>query len=424
MARKSKHGLSPGIQLDRHGVYWATLAGDDADLWRARHPGTRPPRRKAKSPKDALRLQRNLIDELRAGRDPNADNPQVAAYVAKWIAQRQSIKPSTRRRYEQSLRWQIEPLPIGRLKLRQLTRAHVRMWVAQLVDQPRHGDTTRTLDPYSVRNALAVLRAALGTAVRDGLLPVNVAAGTELPPPDDDEIRPLTRDEVTALLDLVNTYNNGRPHRNAALYHVAIRCGLRQGEILGLRWSDLNLDAGELQVSGQWQRGERTHGKSRRAHRTLPLTPDLVEVLRTHQQNQLEEQHISGPDWNAAGLVFVSENGTPLSPSNTWRSFQALQRRAGLCDPCETCGGVGRTGRGKRATVCAACAGHGVIARYRFHDLRHTYAALSLAAGNDLFTVSRRMGHSSSAVTADKYGHLYRGEDGDAHALDRYLKRA
>jgi integrase len=116
-------------------------------------------------------------------------------------------------------------------------------------------------------------------------------------------------------------------------------------------------------------------------------------VLDWHFQNQIEERNLSAEGWNPTGLVFCSENGTPISPSNLNRQFDALLRKANLPD-------------------------------IRFHDLRHTYATLSIAAGVDLYTLSRRMGHNSIMVTADKYGHLYQGHTQDVDSLDRLLKRA
>ncbi len=196
------------------------------------------------------------------------------------------------------------------------------------------------------------------------------------------------------LFTLLDTYDKGKPHRNAALYPVAIRCGLRQGELLGLRWKDIDLDRRALHVAGQLKdKAHAARGKTPRARRTVPLSADTVDALRWHKLNQAEEKAISPDGWNAAGLVFVSENGTPLGPRNVDRQFDALLRRAQLPD-------------------------------IRFHDMRHTYAALSIAANVDIYTLSRRMGHSSISVTADRYGHLYQGNNQDADSLDRLLKRA
>ncbi len=258
---------------------------------------------------------------------------------------------------------------------------------------PRH---EHTLDPYSIRNAFAVVRAALNTVVQRNRIPKKPCHRIELPAPDDEEIQPLMPAQVKSFLTLQDTAERDRatgtrrPHRNAALYYVAIRCGLRKGELLGLRWKDINLKQGTLHVAGQMQEGKRKKTKTKRG-RTVPLSSDTVRALEWHRANQLEERAIAGEDWNTAGLVFVSETGRPLSQSNVTRQLDALRRRLGLPN-------------------------------IRFHDLRHTYAALSIAAKVDLFTISRRMGHSTITVTADRYGHLYQGNTEDADALDRLLQ--
>jgi integrase len=214
---------------------------------------------------------------------------------------------------------------------------------------------------------------------------------------DDDEIQPLTPEQVNLLLDALDTVDldrasgTRRPHRNAALYYVAIRCGLRKGELLGLRWKDVDLKRRKLHVSGQLQAGKRTKTKTKRG-RTVPLSSDTVRALEWHKANQAEERKIAAADWNAAGLVFVSETGNVLSQSNVTRQLDGLLR-------------------------CLK------LPNIRFHDLRYTYAALSIAAKVDLFTLSRRMGHSSITVTADRYGRLYAGNTEDADALDRLLQK-
>src|SRR6266516_6643572 len=120
MGRKSQHNLPPGIQLDQHGSYWATLEGDEATLWRKRYPGRSLPRRKATSLKEALKLQRQLIDDLKAARDPNAENPKDADWVKTCIDRKRKLAPSTATRYRSSLEWQIESHTIGRMRVLQV----------------------------------------------------------------------------------------------------------------------------------------------------------------------------------------------------------------------------------------------------------------------------------------------------------------
>lgn len=157
---------------------------------------------------------------------------------------------------------------------------------------------------------------------------------------------PLSPLEARAFLDAV------RGDRLEALYAVAVAIGLRQGEILGLRWSDVDLDGGTIRVSQALQRvgGRMTfvEPKSLRSRRTIPMPPTVARALRAHRARQLEERLAGGPDWNAHDLVFISTTGTPLDGRNLTRRFQAVLERAGL-------------------------------PRMRFHDARHTCATLLLA---------------------------------------------
>jgi integrase len=420
MGRKSGHNLPPGIHQDQNGVYWATLEGEHAKLFRQRYPGKSLPRRKAKDIRQALKLQRQLIEDLKAARDPNAENPRVADWVRTCIDRKRKLAPSTVRRYRQSLRWQIEPHPIGRMRVAQIVKRHVEAWIDDLTAQKRQDDDTRTLDAYSIEHAFAVLRMAFNMAIAEGMIAANPCKGVELPTPEDEEINPMTPAQVLTFLSFLDTFDRGRPHRNAALYYVAIYCGLRLGELLGLRRKDIDIERREVRIAGQIQKGQRKRGKSKKAHRTVPLASDVVRILEWHLQNQIEEQNVSPEGWNKAGLVFCSETGTPLNAHNVWRQFTAFQRRVGLADACAACQATGKQGGAK----CAACCGHTSIALFRTHDMRHTYAALAIAAGVDIFTLSRRMGHESITTTADKYGHLYKGQDDDAQAIERLLKRA
>ena len=398
MGRKSTHNLLPGIHLDQQGSYWATLEGENAKHWRERYPGRTLPRRKAGTEKEARTLQRQLVRDLESGRDPNAKNPKVADWVRTVIDGKQKIATSTKNRYESSLKYQIEPHRIGRMRLTQLTHELIEAWVRDLKVQPHQRNPDRMLDPYTIRNAFAVLRLALNVAVDRDLLAKNPCRGVELPRPDDDEIQPLTPPQVEVLLRLLDTYvpdnasGQRSPHRNAALYHVALRCGLRQGELLGLRWIDINLERRTLTVAGQLKDGERTRTKTKRSTRTIPISADTVAALRWHKTNQTEERAIAQKGWNAADLVFCSDTGAPLDKSN---ANQQLTRFLKLAE----------------------------LPRIRFHDMRHTYAALSIAAGTDIYTLSRRMGHSSISVTADRYGHLYEGDSHDVDSVDRLIKK-
>jgi integrase len=420
MGRKSTHGLPPGIHRDKQGAYWATLEGDEAKLWRKRYPGKTLPRRKAKNLRQAITLQRQLLDDLKAARDPTRENPKTADWVETCIKHKRSAASSTIRRYRTSLQWQIANHTIGRMRVAEVLKSHVEEWIDELIIQKRQDDHTRFLDSDTIERAYALLRMAFNMAIAEGMITTNPCKGVELPDPENEEIHPMTPDQVIHFLAFLNMLDKSRPHRLIAFYYIAIRCGLRLAELIGLRWIDIDLERRELRVVGQLQQGRRKKGKSKKAHRTVPLAPDVAEVVRTHEQNQNEERALAGNGWNKAGLVFCSENGTALRGSNVWRQFTALQRRAGLAEPCAVCDASGK----QNGEKCATCHGNKSIALFRTHDMRHTYAALAIGAGVDIYTISRRMGHESIKTTADTYGHLYKGQDDDATAIARLLGRS
>ena len=149
---------------------------------------------------------------------------------------------------------------------------------------------------------------------------------------------------------------------------------MRQGELLGLRWVDVNLDAGTLRVEHSLQRGTRTLAapKTHRGRRLLQLAPFVADALREHRRRQMVGQ---GDAWSLSGHVFTTDKGTPLDTRNVTRYFQLALARAGL-------------------------------PHQRFHDLRHAAATVLIEQGVDLAIVSRMLGHSDLATTADVYGHL------------------
>jgi integrase len=212
----------------------------------------------------------------------------------------------------------------------------------------------------------------------------NVAILVEPPSGPSTEIKPLTPAEARTFLNAV------RGDRLEALYTVAVALGLRQGEIMGLRWSDVDLDDGTVTVSQALQRvsGRVTFvkPKSRRSRRTIPIPSTVARSLRAHRARQLEERLIGGPDWNEHDLVFVSTSGTPLEGRNLTRRFQAVLEQAGL-------------------------------PRMRFHDMRHTCATLLLAQDVQPRVVMEILGHSQISLTMNTYAHVI--EDLQREAAER-----
>lgn len=224
--------------------------------------------------------------------------------------------------------------------------------------------TTRgDLSPTTVRYAYAVLRIALGRALKSGRVVRNVATLIDPPAKVRHELRPLSLDESRSLLAGI------RGDRLEALYVTALGTGLRQGELLALRWQDVDLERGELAVRHTLQRGTCTlsEPKTERARRTLRLPRQVLAALVAHRARQAIVP--------MTGLIFTTEKGTPLDTRNVTRYLQRHLIRLGL-------------------------------PHQRFHDLRHAFATLMVESGEDLGTVSRILGHADFATTADVYAHL------------------
>jgi len=231
-----------------------------------------------------------------------------------------------------------------------------------------------------------VLRRALGQAEREGIIVRNVAGLSVPPRVRAKEGRTLTVEQARRLLDAA------AGHRFELVIILALAYGMRRGEVLGLRWSALDWDAGTLQVTHGVQRiknremqpGHRTQLivgdlKTPRARRSLALTPQILAKLRQHHTRQAEHKMAAGLAWRDYGLIFASETGAPLDPENFSRTFAKLCNRAGL--------------------------GH-----WHPHELRHSGASLMLAQGTPLHVVSEILGHASITITKDVYGHLVEGD--------------
>jgi integrase len=191
-------------------------------------------------------------------------------------------------------------------------------------------------------------------------------------------MRPLDRDQTRRLLLAASEAED----RLEALYVVAVHTGMRPGELLALKWQDVDLEGGSLQVGRALSGGEFTAPKTSRSRRLIELTAGSVAALRAHRKRQLEERMQSAGLWQDHGLVFPSRVGTPLSHRNVVRSFKALLRRAGLPE-----------------TV-------------RLYDLRHTCATLLLSRRVHPKYVQELLGHASIALTLDTYSHVLPGMDG------------
>jgi integrase len=297
----------------------------------------------------------------------DAGNLTVGEYLTRWLKDsgRGTVRPSTFEVHRHMIEPHIVPA-LGRLKLKDLNPTHVRSFYREKLDSG--------LSAATVRKMHSVLRKALNQAVLDGLIPRNVCEAVKPPKAERKEIKPLDREQAKALLEAASG------DRLQALYVLAVHTGMREGELLGLKWQDVDLESGVLRLRRALVRegGKVTLGdvKTPKSRRSVGLTRAAAEALRSHLERQLEEMERMGSLYQPGGLVFATESGTLINPSNLRnRSFKPLLKHAGLPDIC-------------------------------FHDLRHTCATLLLSQGTHPKLVQELLGHATIAMTLDTYSHF------------------
>jgi integrase len=342
----------------------------------------------AKTYREAERILTRAKRERDLGAQVDFDERQtVAQYLTGWLdaVKSSGVKPRGFARYESDVRLHLIPA-VGAIRLAKLSPQHLQRLYAQELDAG--------FAPASVAHMHAVIHAALETAVRHNVIARNVADLVKAPRTEASEMRILTKEQVERLLKAAST------DRLYALYLLAVRTGMRQGELMALRWSDVHLDDHHLQVhhtlhfarGGEWML---TPPKTKKSRRRIDLAPSVVEALRVHRRQQIADQLAGGPGWNADGFVFCKPTGQPWRGTHLYaRHFVPLLKRAGL-------------------------------PLIRFHDLRHTAASLLLLAHVDIKVVSELLGHSSVAVTRDRYTHIAPSLQKDAAAaLEGLFARA
>jgi integrase len=335
---------------------------------------------------EALDKLHDARHQQRRGTRLDADRLTVAAFLSDWLELdvKPTKEPLTYESYERTVRLHLAP-ELGRHRLTTLLPQHVQALL-------RHKQASG-LSARSVQNIRAVLRIALGRAMKWELVDRNVATLVDVPKVEREEVHPWTHDEAMRFLDSCRT------HRLGALFAVALAMGLRKGEALGLRWQDVDFVLGRLSVRHQLQRTKERGlilkvPKTPRSRRTLPLPDEVAVSLLAHATIQWEEREVAGRRWRQTNHVFATTIGTPIEPTSVNEVFNRLVARAGV--PVQ-----------------------------RFHDQRHWCATLLLAQGVAPRVVMELLGHTQISTTLSLYGHVL-DEDRIAAAalMDRVLQRS
>lgn len=310
------------------------------------------------------------------------DRQDMAQFLTNWLTgAKPTIGPATWMRYEQYVRCHALPA-IGSVRLTALSAQHLQELYA---DRLAAG-----LSPTTVKHLHRVISRALSQAVRQGLVARNVASLVDPPKTPRHKMQTLSSEQARVLLAAA------RGDRLEAVYVLALSTGMRQGEILGLRWSDVDLDQQRLQIRGTLQHrdGQLVVGEPKTAssRRQVVLSTTAIDALRRHRSAQAEERLRLGEGWVDSDFVFTNQLGGPIDAGNLRsREFQPLLERAGL-------------------------------PKIRFHDLRHTAATLLLGEGVHPKIVSEMLGHAQVSITLDTYSHATPSMHHEAaDVLDRVL---
>ena len=276
------------------------------------------------------------------------------------------MRPSSYLNYRGYIENHIKP-QLGKIPLNDLTTLHLQQFYKKLLAEGRverieAQKQPKGLSAKTVRNIHQIISSALKLAVEQRLIARNPAEGCALPKAERKEMQTLPVEQLTSFL------REAKDSGVYELYYLDLATGLRRGELLGLKWTDIDLDRGVLKIQRaiSRQNGKVVEAplKTKNAYRTLPLSADAIDVLKA-QKNK-----VGSSEW-----VFPSPTGGPMSPDSVLHMLQRVLKRAGL-------------------------------PRIRFHDLRHTFATLALQNGVDIKTVSGMLGHFSAGFTLDTYAHV------------------
>jgi integrase len=303
----------------------------------------------SKSRKEAVDKLTKAIAERDSGLVYDCGSLTVEEYLDKWLdGIKGTVRERTWQRSEEIVRLHLVPT-LGKSRLDSLNSLQVQTLYRSKLDSGLSSRTVQTIH--------ATLHKALKQAVRWQLIPRNVTEAVEPPKASKMEIKPLDEKQAKGLLKAA------RGNRSEALYVLAVTTGMRQGELLGLQWKDVDLDSGTLRVNRTIFSGVVSPPKTTKSRRSIKLSKSALVALKNHEKTS---------EW-----VFSTASGKPINHSNLRiRSWKPLLKKANL--PPDT----------------------------RFHDLRHTCATLLLGKGVHPKIVQELLGHSSISITLDTYSHV------------------
>ena len=343
------------------------------------------------SKRDAQQELRRLLGAVDKGQHVDPGKLTVGAWLGQWLEEaRHNVSPKTHERYSEIVNKHLVPA-LGAIALAKLAPVHIQHHYAESLATGRR-DGKGGLSAQTVRHHDRVLNVALKRARALRLIAVNPIEDVTRPQVERQEMEVMDAAEAAQLLATAATTRLYVP------IFLALATGMRRGELLALRWSDVDLPRASLRVVQSLEQtaaGLRFKApKTKRSRRTIALSPAAVEVLQEHRVKQLEERLLLGLGKDERGLVFAQITGETINPRNFTKEFGRVVKRSG-------------------------------VRPVTFHGLRHAHITALLQAGVHPKVASERAGHSSITVTMDRYSHVLEGMQADAaQRIDGALRQA
>ncbi|MCM3602459.1 site-specific integrase [Robertmurraya korlensis] len=330
--------------------------------------------------KEATEALRKLEVQLNEGTYIESKNVLFSQYIEDWLSiKKRGISNSTVSLYKGSIKNHIAP-SLGNIALSKMKPQHIQKFIARMDEAGLADDT--------IKRTFNIVNACLNEAVKFGDLASNPAAKVDKPKVVPKEMKIWTIDQIQHFLKC------SKNNRLYCAFHLAIMTGLRKGEILGLRWKDVDLEKQVLYVNQTLEQDGKTlkkGAKTKGSVRSVTISPTTKKALLEHKIQQDIEREFFDSVHKNLDLVICTGNGATYHPRNLTRAFQKLTQKAEL-------------------------------PHIRFHDLRHTHAALMIAQNEPMKLIAERLGHSRITTTMDTYGHLLPNMQHDAsNRLDQTI---
>ena len=361
--------------------------------WEARytlgfHPGTGKQIRKSvygNTQAEVVKKLKQLSSGIENGTYIEPCKLSVGGWMDIWIKDYLgSVKPFTVRSYSDHVKNHIKPC-LGAVSLQKLT--------APMVQNFYNEKLSSGLSPKTIKNLHGVLHSSLKQAVRIGYLRSNPTEACKLPRIEKKEISVMSEEELGMFVKEI------KGHKFEKVYYVTLFTGMRQSEVLGLTWDSIDFENGVILINKQLQKEKKVGGKyilaSLKNDKSRKITPahSVIEVLKKQRKEQIENRLKCGSLWNNKdNLVFTNELGGHLAHFTVYKNFKKIVKKLGLD-------------------------------HIRFHDLRHSYAVISLGSGDDVKTVQENLGHHTAAFTLDVYGGVTENmKKKSAQRMDNFIR--